>query len=534
MKLPLHSALAALALWAGASISLPALAETGLSSWEHNASLTAQIPLSAKVIYVNSGTGQDAPGSGNTEATPYRTVTYALQQAQPGNVIRLAPGSYTEQSGEVFPLIMKPGIILLGDEANQGKTVVVIGGGAYISKTFARQSVAILAEKDSEVRGLTVTNPKTRGTGVWVESTNPVLKNNTFSNSDRDGLFVTGTGNPKIEKNVFYRNHGNGLSVARGATGEIRSNLFQETGFGIAIGGTACPQVVGNRVTQNTDGIYINDSACPVLRSNVIESNTRDGVVATINAQPDLGNAQSAGNNIIRNNGRYDLNNSTRSNTIVAVGNDIDAQRIAGKVDFVAATVVTGSLQDIQGHWAQAYIEALAQQKIITGFPDGTFRPTEPVTRAQFATIVSKAFNPPAKRPVNQFLDVSTSFWGYSAIQTAYQGRFMSGYPEGTFLPEQQIPRVQVLVALASGLELSAQNTNVLSKFQDAIEIPAYATNSVAAATEKSIVVNYPTVGQLNPNRNATRAEVVAFVYQALVSAGKAQAISSPYIVSNP
>jgi parallel beta-helix repeat protein len=529
MKLLLHGALAALTLWVGGVRMLPTQAEG-----EQKASLMAQVPLSAKVLYVNSGTGQDAPGAGNTDAFPFRTIAYALQQAQPGNVIRVAPGSYTEQSGEVFPLVMKPGIILLGDEANQGKTVVVIGGGAYISKTFARQSVTILAEKDSEVRGLTVTNPRTRGTGVWVESTNPIIKNNTFSNSDRDGLFVTGTGNPKIEKNVFYRNRGNGISVARGATGEIRSNLFQETGFGIAIGGTACPQVVGNRITQNTDGVYINDSACPVLRSNVIESNTRDGVVATINAQPDLGTAQSTGNNVIRNNGRYDLNNSTRSNTIVAVGNDIDARRINGKVDFVAATVTTGSLSDIQGHWAQAYIEALAQQKIITGFPDGTFRPTEPVTRAQFATIVSKAFNPPAKRPTNQFLDVSTGFWGYNAIQTAYQGRFMSGYPEGTFLPEQQIPRVQALVALASGLELNAQNPNILSKFQDAIEIPAYATNSVAAATERSIVVNYPTVTQLNPNRNASRAEVAAFVYQALVSAGKAQAISSPYVVSNP
>jgi hypothetical protein len=44
-------------------------------------------------------------------------------------------------------------------------------------------------------------------------------------------------------------------------------------------------------------------------------------------------------------------------------------------------------------------------------------------------------------------------------------------------------------------------------------------------------VVNYPNVGQLNPEREATRAEVAAFIYQALVNAGKAQAISSPYIV---
>ncbi len=187
---------------------------------------------------------------------------------------------------------------------------------------------------------------------------------------------------------------------------------------------------------------------------------------------------------------------------------------------------------DIQGHWAQVYIQALAAKNIISGFPDETFRPNASVTRAEFAAIITKAFTPVQQNnKAIAFQDVPQNFWGYNAIQTTSQSGFLAGYPNGTFQPGQQIPRAQVLVSLASGLKLSSDDTSVLSVYQDVAQIPAYATNKVAAATQQKIVVNYPTVKLLSPNRNATRAEVAAFVYQALVNAGKAEPISSPYVV---
>ena len=490
---------------------------------------TAPAPVSTAVVYINPETGADAPGAGSTAAAPYKTITYALNQAQPGTVIQLAPGQYTSATGEVFPLTLKAGVTLRGDEATKGQNIVITGGGQYISPTFARQDVTIRAEKDSTIAGVTVANPNTRGTALWIEATNPTVRNNTFANSNRDGIFVTGTATPIIEANLFTKNGGNGISVARSAQGEIRNNVFQETGFGLAIGGNSSPLVIGNQIRQNEDGLYISESARPVLRGNIIENNARDGVVATVNAQPDLGTAESAGENIIRNNKRYEVYNSTRSNILVAVGNELDRQRISGRLDFVGALFA-----DIQGLWAQPYIKALATKQIIAGFPDGTFRPDEPVTRAQFAAIVSKAFAPKSQRTAVEFKDVSRNFWGYQAIQSSYQGGFVAGYPDGLFQPQQPIPRVQVLVSLANGLNLSPDNPNAVSIYADAAQIPNYATGPVAAATQRQLVVNYPTPQQLNPNREATRAEVAAFVYQALVNAGRAEAIPSPYLVSVP
>ncbi|MBD2340451.1 DUF1565 domain-containing protein [Calothrix sp. FACHB-156] len=495
----------------------------------------AQTPAAATVIYVNPATGADTAGAGTTQAAAFKTITFALTKAQAGTVIQLAPGTYNQQSGETFPLILKAGVTLRGDEATKGQGILITGGGYYTSRTFARQDITILADNSTTIAGVSVTNPNQRGTGVWIESTNPLITNNTFTNSVREGVFVTGTGNPKIENNIFVQNKGNGVSVAKTAQGEIRNNLFQDTGFGLAIGGTSTPLVTENQIIQNQDGLFISETAKPILRKNIIQNNKRDGVVATVNAAPDLGTNESPGGNLIRNNTRYDVNNATK-NQIVAVGNDIDQKRIFGSVDFVAANVGGATaFNDVPtGYWAKAYIEALSSQKIIAGFPDGTFKPNDPVTRAQFATIVTKALAPASKRPAISFKDVPSNFWAYAAIQSAYQSQFVSGYPDGTFKPQQQIPRVQALVALASGLGLTADNQNILTFYSDAAQIPKYALNQVAAATARQLVINYPTVKQLNPNRDATRAEVAAFVYQALVNAGRAPAIPSSYVVQVP
>ncbi|HEY9889412.1 MAG TPA: S-layer homology domain-containing protein, partial [Candidatus Obscuribacterales bacterium] len=174
-------------------------------------------------------------------------------------------------------------------------------------------------------------------------------------------------------------------------------------------------------------------------------------------------------------------------------------------------------------YWARPYIERLAAEQIIAGFPDGTFKPDQPVTRAQFAAIVRQAFDQNRARSAPSFGDVSSTYWANEAIADAYAQGFMSGYPDNTFKPEQQIPRVQVIVALANGLGIrtGAGGTQSLSLYQDSAQIPEYAQGPVAAATENEMVVNYPSVSQLRPQQIATRADVAAFIYQALVAQGQ-------------
>lgn len=174
------------------------------------------------------------------------------------------------------------------------------------------------------------------------------------------------------------------------------------------------------------------------------------------------------------------------------------------------------------GYWARPFIEKLAEENVIKGFPDGTFKPDQPVTRAQFAAIVRQAFDRESTRQYRGFADVPTNHWAQPAIGKAYSTRFMSGYPGNLFQPNQRIPKVQALVSLASGLELEpdAPTDEVLATFRDAADVPGYADKGVTAATEAGLVVNYPNANFLNPNQQATRAEIAAFVYQALVDQG--------------
>ena len=275
----------------------------------------AQLPPVSSVIYVDPVNGLNAAEAG-TSAKPYKTITSALSRAETGTVIQLAPGNYSSES---FPIKLKPGVTLRGDESSKGERVVISGGGNHISRSFAKQNITILADKDTTIEGVTVTNPKERGTGVWVESTNPIIKNNTFINNDRDGVFVTGEGNPKIENNRFVQNSANGISITRESRGEIRNNLFQNNGFGLAIGDTSTPLLTENQIVQNKDGIVISESAKPLVRKNTIQNNKRDGIVLIHEALPDLGTSDNPGGNVIANNGRYNFHNATKNNTMFDV-----------------------------------------------------------------------------------------------------------------------------------------------------------------------------------------------------------------------
>lgn len=224
---------------------------------------------------------------------------------------------------------------------------------------------------------------------------------------------------------------------------------------------------------------------------------------------------------------------SWQSGTALLMALGITTGAVAPLVAQAPAQAQT-AFSDVQSnYWAAEFIDELSDRGVIRGFPDGSFRPNDPVTRAQFAAMVRQAFDRNPTRNAINFRDVPSNYWAFSAIQEAYTTGFLSGYPNNVFQPNQNIPREQVLVSLSSGLNytVNGSSTTAVSVYQDASSISNFAVNGVAAATQKQIVVNYPNVEFLNPNRSATRAEVAAFIYQALASTGQVASVDSPYIV---
>jgi hypothetical protein len=174
---------------------------------------------------------------------------------------------------------------------------------------------------------------------------------------------------------------------------------------------------------------------------------------------------------------------------------------------------------------------------VISGFSDGTFKPNEPVTHAQFAAILNQAFMsaqpfqvPNERLNATQpstptFADVPNDHWAAGYIAKARTAGFLSGYPGNQLKPNQPISRVQALISIANGLGYQGGSMAELSAYRDAA-IPEYARPGITAARAVNIVVNYPALDRLLPNRPATRAEIAAFVYQALVKDGRAQPVA--------
>ncbi len=295
------------------------------------------------VLFVNPSIGDDkALGS---ESAPFKTITHALQAATPNTVITLAKGTYSSQTGEIFPLILKPGVSIQGDAASKGRGILIQGGDDYLSRSYGKQNAAVVGANQSGLIGVTVTNPNPRGYGMLIESTNSTVSDSTFSGSTQDGIAVTGSGTPTISKNYFYRNGANGLTVSGTARASVVENIFQQTGFGINIAQSAEPVIISNQIQSNRTGIIVQANARPKLRNNLIQGNREDGLVAIAQAMPDLGNASEPGGNEFRSNGRYDINASASKQVFGAVGNALATSRIAGKVDISGNTAVAQSPQ---------------------------------------------------------------------------------------------------------------------------------------------------------------------------------------------
>ncbi|BAY65035.1 hypothetical protein NIES22_51370 [Calothrix brevissima NIES-22] len=284
-------------------------------------------------LFVNPATGEDKEGNGG-ESNPFKTITQALQKATPNTVITLSPGTYSSETGESFPLILRQGVSLQGNPSNQGQGITIQGGGEYLSRSYGGQNVAIVGANQAGLTGVTVTNPNPRGYGVWIESSNSVVSQNTFTGNTQDGVFVTGTATPTISQNTFYRNGANGITLAGTSQAQVRENVFQETGYGINIAQNATPVILNNQIQQNRSGIVVQANARPVLRNNIIEGSKEDGMVAIAQAMPDLGNSAEPGGNQFRNNARYDINANAAKQVITAVGNNLAGDRIAGRVNL--------------------------------------------------------------------------------------------------------------------------------------------------------------------------------------------------------
>ncbi len=175
---------------------------------------------------------------------------------------------------------------------------------------------------------------------------------------------------------------------------------------------------------------------------------------------------------------------------------------------------------DLQGHWSQPCITALAGKKIVASDADGLFRPNAVVSRAEYAALVQRAFPgmSQSQRAI-AFRDVRPDHPNAKAIQYIQQSGFWLGEGRDQFRPGDLITRSQAFGGLAAGLRYTAkqaESKNLRDAFKDGRMVPDYTRAPVAAALENRLIINQPDPKRFNPNQPISRAELTAALCQSM------------------
>lgn len=179
----------------------------------------------------------------------------------------------------------------------------------------------------------------------------------------------------------------------------------------------------------------------------------------------------------------------------------------------VVASAEGPAFSDIKGHWAEEIINDWASRKVVNGYPDGTFKPDNFITRAEYAQVV-KNLLALTKKSETPFSDVAEGAWYYDAVMCVAKAGIMVG-DAGKFRPDDYITREEAFLAFARIVfgvgedELPID----LSMFKDGNEVSSWAQDRISALVREGIVRGNPD-GKLYPKANITRAEFLAMLTQ--------------------
>ncbi len=169
-------------------------------------------------------------------------------------------------------------------------------------------------------------------------------------------------------------------------------------------------------------------------------------------------------------------------------------------------------------HWAKPAIDTLIEKGAISGYSDGSFKPENHITRAEFVSILNKALQLPDYNPLTPgFSDVSTQDWFYGSVENAVHAGIIAGYGQ-RFNPEQEISREELAVILVNALGKSDEaraSMNDKTGFVDDATISSWSRGFVVKAVDNNLLKGYLD-NSFNPQGKATRAEACVTILNLL------------------
>ncbi|HEY8345548.1 MAG TPA: S-layer homology domain-containing protein [Bacillota bacterium] len=167
---------------------------------------------------------------------------------------------------------------------------------------------------------------------------------------------------------------------------------------------------------------------------------------------------------------------------------------------------------DIEGHWAENTIRSLVQLEIINGYPDGTFRPDQSITRAELAKILAVAYELTGSE-TNGFTDIE-DHWAKEYITALAANKIISGYPDGTFQPERPVTRAEMVTMLTRLLKVGLEEEEYTQEFTPTFsDVPKdfWAFRQIELGARLGFLPGYYQ-SEFQPSRLASRADTAWMV----------------------
>ena len=186
---------------------------------------------------------------------------------------------------------------------------------------------------------------------------------------------------------------------------------------------------------------------------------------------------------------------------------------IISVICLLSLTVYAADFTDINGHWAENYINRWSEEKVINGYEDNTFKPNNNITRAEFVAMIMRIFAPEKKADISRYIDINSSAWYYDTLSRGYAMGAIQGYEDNTMRPDANITRQEAMVILNRILLLTPSESN--HTFIDANEIASWAKESVTAFVSNGYINGYED-GTIRPTAYITRAEITKILDQSI------------------
>ena len=183
------------------------------------------------------------------------------------------------------------------------------------------------------------------------------------------------------------------------------------------------------------------------------------------------------------------------------------------QVEEVKANPTTVQFTDTGSHWANKTVYIFAKLGIVKGYENNAFRPNASITRAEFATIISKVFGINGPTSGSSELSDVSGHWAEAAIGSLQASGVISGYKDGTFKPNQEISRAEIIAILAKIIDLDRVNAANAPAFTDINQVWNKEQIEKAAAAG---IVSGAGNGTFLPNNQASRAEALTMVLHVL------------------